>query len=121
MLRAASSKWWYSDDSHPESRVSSALLKDQGQPFGAEFATFVGPVRSAIGRLECAHVYGSQDVREAESLCRTHNKANKLRCSCFGAAGKDRGLFLAVVGLGSGEGTVAVFVTLHFNIIQSPS
>lgn len=62
---------------------------------------------------------GGQDVRGAGSLCRTHNKANKLCCSCFGTAGKDQVLFLAVVGLGSGEGTGAVFVTLHFNIIES--
>lgn len=58
-------------------------------------------------------------MRGAGSLCRTHNKANKLCCSCFGTAGKDQALFLAVVGLGSGEGTGAVFVTLHFNIIES--
>lgn len=60
-------------------------------------------------------------MRLAGSLCRMYNKANKLCCSCFGAAEKGRGLFLAVVGLDSGEGTRAVFVTLRFNIIQSPS
>lgn len=58
-------------------------------------------------------------MRGAGFLCRTHNKANKLCCSCFGTAGKDQALFSAVVGLGSGEGTRAVFVTLRFNIIES--
>lgn len=63
----------------------------------------------------------SQDVRKAGSLCSTSNKANRLPCSCFGAAEKDPGLFLAAVGLGGGEGTGAVFVTLRFYIMQSPS
>lgn len=60
-------------------------------------------------------------MRRTGSLCSASHKANRLLRSCFGAAEKGPELFLAAVGLGGGEGTGALFATLHFYIMQSPS